>query len=87
MNAMKKPRNQPIGVRFDSTTWLIVSVTDSNVCPGSMTAGVRCSSAAVSGDHAPPARATCPSLSVLPPPVPRGRAGSSSVLGLRTIAR
>ena len=45
-NAMKNPRNQPSGVRLVSTTWLIVSVTELNVCPGVMTAGVRASSAA-----------------------------------------
>ena len=40
----QKPRNQPIGVRLVRTTWLIVSVTDSNVWPGAMTGGVRASS-------------------------------------------
>ena len=48
MKPMPKPRNQPIGVRFDRTTWLIESVTDSKVCPGAMTSGVRASSVAVS---------------------------------------
>jgi hypothetical protein len=43
--AMKKPKNQPIGVRLLRTAWLIVSVTDSNVCPGVITAGVRAFSA------------------------------------------
>ena len=38
---MKNPKNQPIGVLFVRTAWLIVSVTDSNVWPGVMTAGVR----------------------------------------------
>jgi hypothetical protein len=49
MNAIANPKNQPIGVRFESTAWEMVSVTDSNVCPGVMTAGVRATSAAVSG--------------------------------------
>src|SRR4029450_11057078 len=48
--ATANPRNQPSGVRLESTTWLIVSVTELNVCPGAMTAGVRASSAAVSPD-------------------------------------
>ena len=51
-----------------------------------MTAGVRLRSAAVSGDIA--AGACDLSIpSVLPPRVPSGRAGSSSVLGFRTMAR
>jgi hypothetical protein len=48
--ATKNPRNQPIGVRFVRTTWLIVSVTELNVCPGVMTAGVRDSNAASAAD-------------------------------------
>ena len=34
MNASAKPKNHPIVVRFVNTIPLIVSVTDSKVCPG-----------------------------------------------------
>ena len=51
-NAIANPKNQPIGVRFDRTRWPIESVTDSNVCPGAMTAGVRASSSASAGSCA-----------------------------------
>ena len=68
--------------------WLIVSVTDSNVCPGAMTAGVRASSAA-----SPALRRSCAVLAAGRPllvpsfAAPRAGVGSSSVFGLRTIAR
>ena len=39
------------GVRFVRTTWLIVSVTELNVCPGVMTGGVRDSSTASAADE------------------------------------
>ena len=88
-NAMAKPKNQPIGVCFVRTVWLIVSVTDSNVCPGSMTAGVRSSSACSACRRVASLRMRgmvghqCSTLAA------RAGAGvgSSSVFGFRTIAR
>ena len=38
-NAIAKPMNQPIGVRFVRTIALILSVTDAKVWPGAMTGG------------------------------------------------
>src|SRR5437868_463146 len=40
MKERAKPTNQPVGVRLRRTSALILSVTESKVCPGSMTAGV-----------------------------------------------
>src|SRR5438270_9209677 len=41
-NEAARPTHQPRGVRLRRTSELILSVTESKVCPGSMTAGVTC---------------------------------------------
>src|ERR1700760_4747746 len=41
-NDIASPIHQPMGVRLRRTSELILSVTESKVCPGSMTAGVTC---------------------------------------------
>ena len=88
---MQKPRNQPIGVCLVSTTWLILSVTESKVCPGAMTGGVRASSqqAARSTSCGRPVRPGGPSGCV--PASPSGAAAvrpvPARVFGFRTTAR
>ena len=88
-NAMPKPRNQPIGVRFVRTTWLIASVTDSNVWPGAMTGRRPAVDDGDVGAFLLRGRADARSIAISVLRLRRraSPSGSSVVFGLRTIAR